>query len=223
MRQRVNGLIVAAVVALLVLGATSVAGRQLSVVEQVRAKYGTPLGASHGAFLIEVACATGKGLLRKDWGTFVRLPDGTGVSQDILVEPDRSGRHIDILGDGENRAVPAWSLVVNEQTHEPLLVDPARFYQPTCGVTPPPPPPPPPGPDPRIAALESAVQALTAKVGDLEAALAAETARPHLDHDAVLAVVSEALSHVTVTGTTEPRGAGFLRHSHPFTGSLTVR
>lgn len=105
---------------------------QQGVVASVRGKYPTPLGTQHGAFLVEVACATGKGLLRKDWGTFVRLADGTGVAQDILME--RNGVHYDILGDGEGRAIPNW-----DQVTDPPSVDPARYYAPSCGAAPPPP------------------------------------------------------------------------------------
>ena len=105
---------------------------QLDTVKSVRARYPTPLGNQHAAFLIDIACTTGKGLLRKDWGTFVRLPDGTGVSQDILME--RNGLHYDILGDGEGAAVPRFDLVT-----EPPHVDPTRYYAPSCGAPPAPP------------------------------------------------------------------------------------
>lgn len=91
----------------------------LSIVQSIRAKYPTPLGTRHGEFLLEVAKATSKGLLRKDWGTFVRLPDGVGVAQDILMDP--SGRIYDILRDGEGAAEPTW--------HEGDAVDPTRYYR----------------------------------------------------------------------------------------------
>lgn len=152
---------------------------QQSVVAAVRGKYPTPLGAQHGAFLIEVACATGKGLLRKDWGTFIRLADGTGVAQDILVEPDRSGRHLDILGDGENRAIPNWDLVTDEATGAPLLVDPARFYAPACGApsTPHPPPSTEPAPPATVPANPPDwLEDLLATLADAEALLRTELA-----------------------------------------------
>lgn len=78
---------------------------QLAVIQRVRAKYPTPLGASHGAFLIEAAQQTGGKLLRKEAGTNVLLPSGVRVSQDILVF---GGEGIDILSDGEGAAIPAW-------------------------------------------------------------------------------------------------------------------
>jgi len=78
---------------------------QLPVVQRVRAKYPTPLGAQHPAFLIEVANATGAKLLRKDGGTHVTLPNNVNVSQDILMFGDQG---VDILGDGEGAATPGW-------------------------------------------------------------------------------------------------------------------
>jgi hypothetical protein len=115
----------------------------LPVIQAIRAKYPTPLGTRHGEFLLECAAATGLHLLRKDFGTFVVLPDGTGVAQDILMKPN--GVHYDILFDGENTAKPTFDLVANPDG-SPLLVDPARIYlvQPSAGTggsTPPPPTP----------------------------------------------------------------------------------
>jgi hypothetical protein len=81
----------------------------IDVVRQVREKYPTPLGERHGEFLVEVARATSKGLLRKTSGTRVQTEFGE-VAQDILV--DFGGTmHYDILEDGEGIAKPIWNQV----------------------------------------------------------------------------------------------------------------
>lgn len=176
----------------------STAFAQIETVRTVRANYPTPLADRHGAFLIDVACATGFDLLRKDWGTHVRLADGTGVSQDILLERNDSGRHYDILGDGEGAAVPGFELVVYEHdepghpAHSPRLVDPNRRYRPTCTpVEPPPPPPAPPIPGPtpiadyatvleQLVKLSELVEALRAANDDLRALVQGVINRPVL-------------------------------------------
>lgn len=106
----------------------------VEIVESVRVKYPTPLGATHGAFLVELArtLGGGAGLLAKDWGTFVRLPDGRGVAQDIICYLVPGGAtHFDCLGDGEGAAIPTW--------HEIGPIDPARYVD--VGATPIPEPP----------------------------------------------------------------------------------
>jgi hypothetical protein len=45
-------------------------------------------------------------LLRKSNGTFVTMPDGVGVSQDVLLDVARNG--YDVLGSGETSADPQW-------------------------------------------------------------------------------------------------------------------
>lgn len=111
---------------------------QTDVVTRVRAKYPTPLGAQHAQCLLEIAREIGQqaGLLRKDSGTNIVLPDGTRVAQDIICFPD--GRIYDCLGDAEGEASPGWS----EANGSP--VDPARYYRvsttPEPGPTPDPPP-----------------------------------------------------------------------------------
>lgn len=145
------------------------------VVKQVRSKYPTPLGAAHGQFLMEVASATGKGLVRKDWGTFVRLPDGTGVSQDCVM--DITGRHWDILVDGENSAGPAWELVVDSNSGQPLVLEQKRYYDVPAVAPEPPlvplpdPEPVPPAADPaseaRLRALEESFDRLAGAVKEL--------------------------------------------------------
>ena len=81
---------------------------QSATVARVRAKYPTPLGDSHAACLLELAreIGQGAGLLRKDSGTNILLPDGTRVAQDIIVFPDGDG--FDCLGSGETTADPQW-------------------------------------------------------------------------------------------------------------------
>lgn len=145
---------------LLLLSAQPVLAQE-SVVRTVRAKYPTPLGTQHAAFLVEVGCATGKGLLRKDTGTHVVLADGTPVAQDIVMERDGS-HHYDILGDGEGAATPAW------QDKGPI--DASRYVALACNPTiPVPPMPPAPDPDliPRLQALERRVAELTARLDGL--------------------------------------------------------
>ena len=81
---------------------------QSDVVRRVRDKYPTPLGDKHAACLLELAreIGQGAGLLRKDHGTNILLPDGTRVAQDIIVFPNGDG--FDCLGSGETLATPQW-------------------------------------------------------------------------------------------------------------------
>lgn len=114
---------------------------QTHVVAAVRATYPTPLGAQHGACLIEIARAIGQGagLLRKDSGTHIVLPDGTRVSQDIICFPD--GDIYDCLGDAEGEARPTWS----RANGGPL---PSRYYRVSAEPEPSPEPSPEPEPTP---------------------------------------------------------------------------
>ena len=81
---------------------------QSATVARVRGKYPTPLGDSHAACLLELARTIGQGagLLKKDAGTNILLPDGTRVAQDIIVFPNGDG--YDCLGSGETAATPQW-------------------------------------------------------------------------------------------------------------------
>jgi hypothetical protein len=81
---------------------------QSAVVARVREKYPTPLGDQHAACLLELARTIGQGagLLRKDSGTNILLPDGVRVAQDIIVFPNGDG--YDCLGSGETLATPQW-------------------------------------------------------------------------------------------------------------------
>lgn len=122
------------------------------IVARVRAQYPTPLGLSHAACLIDIATALGNGagLLRKDGGTHIVLPDGTNVSQDIVMYPD--GRIFDVLGDAEGEARPTWQ--------DKGTLDPARYYR-VGSSTPPPPQPPEPPPSHELT-LEQRVSRLEA-------------------------------------------------------------
>lgn len=80
---------------------------QSAVLRPIRAKYPTPLGTQHAAFLVEAAKATGAKLLRKDAGTNVVLPSGVAVSQDILVFSN-GAECFDILSDAEGAAIVTW-------------------------------------------------------------------------------------------------------------------
>lgn len=97
----------------------------LEIVTRVRNKYPTPLADQHPQFLLEVAAALGKGLLKKNGGSRIFLPDGQGVSQDCVMEHD--GRHWDILSDGEGSAKPTWDFLQNEDG-TPYLTDPNNYY-----------------------------------------------------------------------------------------------
>jgi hypothetical protein len=109
---------------------------QLGVVQRVRAKYPTPLGAQHGTFLIEVAQMTGGKLFRKDGGDHTTLPNGINVSLDILIIDSVSPPWwVDILGDAEVAAVPAWDA-------HPNAGEPEKFYDVSSLVLPVPSQPP---------------------------------------------------------------------------------
>lgn len=110
------------------------------IVERVRVKYPTPLGPTHAACLIEIAqtLGGGAGLLRKDGGTNITLPDGVKVAQDIICYPN--GRIFDCLGDGEGAAVPTWA----EAEGSPVPT--ARYYAVSHAPVPPVPQPPAPQP-----------------------------------------------------------------------------
>ena len=139
---------------------------QTDVVKAVRAKYPTPLGETHAECLLEIARAIGQGagLLRKDSGTNILLPDGTRVSQDVIVFPDGNG--YDCLGSGETLATPQWGGPI-EGSPFPA----SRYYAvsaPIPGIPAPipgPPLPPPVDPDlvKRVERLESLLERLLAE------------------------------------------------------------
>lgn len=146
---------------------------QKDTVERVRAKYPTPLGARHWEFLVDVAQATGAKLFRKDGGDRVHIPVlGLSVSQDIVILP-ATRQWVDILGDAENTATPAWA--VHENAGEPeKWIDVSGIKLP--GATPDPVKPPPPPPvdvaalKARIAELEKQSELANTRVRELLAA-----------------------------------------------------
>lgn len=98
-----------------------------AIVAAVRAKYPTPLAEKHPLFLLEVAGALGKGLVKKPNGTNITLPDGTKVSQDCVMEHD--GQLWDILQDGEASANPVYN------QGDPI--DSSRYYAVAGAIDPP--------------------------------------------------------------------------------------
>lgn len=142
-------------------------------VAQIRAAYPTPLGSKHAEFLIEVTRHLGAKLFRKEGGTHVTLPDGTPVSIDIIIlenQLDSLGRRgnwwVDILGDGENLAIPGW------EAH-PNAGEPEKWVSPPEGPQEPPgdpqePPTGPTGPDP-LPELLKALEGILTRVETLEA------------------------------------------------------
>jgi hypothetical protein len=115
----------------------------LDTVRRVRSKYPTPLGARHWEFLVEVAQDVGAQLFRKDGGDRIHVPAlGFSVSQDIVILP-ATRQWVDILGDAENTAVPAWA--VHDNAGEPeKWIDVSHIRLP--GAPGPADPPPPTGP-----------------------------------------------------------------------------
>lgn len=82
---------------------------QLETVQRVRAKYPTPLGTRHWEFLVELAQATGAQLYRKEAGDNVLIPPlGKRVSMDVIGRGTLGDVWVDVLGDAEGSAVPAW-------------------------------------------------------------------------------------------------------------------
>lgn len=100
------------------------------IVIGIRSNYPTPLGSQHAAFLIDLATTLRMGLLRKDSGTNILLPDGTRVAQDIVVfPPNHTGTCVivDVLQDGEGAANPVWNVggdVPQERLYWPPAVTP---------------------------------------------------------------------------------------------------
>jgi hypothetical protein len=151
-----------------------------ATIEHIRAKYPTPLGATHPTFLIEVAQTLGVLLFKKDGGSHVTLPNGVNVSQDIVLYPD-DHEGFDILGDAEGAATPGWS---SKGTMVGEFVDVSGLS--TGGSEPGPKPSPTPSPATTFgaaaAALELAIANLTRTVqeqGKTIAALAAKTPESH--------------------------------------------
>lgn len=81
----------------------------LQTVQRIRSKYPTPLGAQHWEFLVELAQAVGAQLYRKDFGDHCWVPPlNAYVSLDVIGRGALGDVWVDVLGDAENVAVPAW-------------------------------------------------------------------------------------------------------------------
>jgi len=187
----------------------------VEIVARVREKYPTPLGAEHGKCLLEIASALGNGagLYKKDYGTFVVLPDGTKVSQDIICYPD--GRGYDCLIGGEAEAKPGWG--------GPYELDKTRYY--AVGA----PPPPDTGDFVSKADFEayktgiaSVLSAATLNIRALQQDVAAQTAVLAAAKADIASLQAELAKPLTVEGNTASAGPSFLRHYHGSTG-LTIK
>ena len=130
----------------------------LGAITSIRAKYPTPLGATHPAFLIEVAKTLGVLLFKKDGGTHVTLPNGVNVSQDIVLYAD-DHEGFDILNDGEGAAKPDWS---SKGTMTGEFVDVSGLGSPVVGV--------PSQPTP-TSGFAAAAAALEARIAGINAAI----------------------------------------------------
>lgn len=163
----------------------------LEVVKSVRKGFKTPLGDEQAAFLLELARKLHAGLLRKDSGTNISLPDGTKVAGDIIFAPD--GHIYDVLIDQEGAADPSW------QDKGPG--DPSRFYAvPPIDV---------PGPG------ETPENPLEARVVVLEGTLKGTIEVLRLLHQLFQEVDSRLLKLETArTVRTEKAGFGPFAHSH---------
>ena len=181
------------------------------VVERVRSAYPTPLGEVHGPFLLELArlIGQGAGLLRKDWGTFIRLPDGVAVAQDIICFP--SGRIFDCLEDGEGAAKPAWSEALGSP------VDPTRYYL-VSGV----PQPDPPKPEPSADELEQVwtmIHQLQRGLSDLTEVVAT---RCNANVDAIQQAVNKAANMEQRLNRLKVKGRTGVRFTHSHDIDLSV-
>jgi len=141
----------------------------LSTVQQIRAKYPTPLGARHWEFLVELAQAVGAQLFRKEAGDNVLIPPlGKHVSLDVIGRGTLGDVWVDVLGDAEGAAVPAWDAHPNASGE---YVDVSGIVLPGVVQPPPPPPPPvdPPPPPPATVDLSAVLAALALVRMDLTA------------------------------------------------------
>jgi hypothetical protein len=134
----------------------------LQIVRKIRAKYPTPLGSQHAAFLVELARAIpGAGLLKKTSGTRIKLPKpwNVEVSQDIICFYDPktdTATHYDVLKDGEGEAKPTWNLIGP--------IDGLRYVDVSAGPAPTPTPPAPPSPGDSLAKCLADLRVIVARL-----------------------------------------------------------
>jgi hypothetical protein len=186
---------------------------QLSVVQDTRRKYPTPLGAQHGAFLIAVANATGGKLFRKDGGDHTTLPNGINVSLDVLIIEGADGPWwVDILGNAEGDAVPAWDA-------HPNAGEPEKFVDVrglSTDVPPVPQTPPAPSPPPQQPPAQPPTQP-PAPVVDLSPVLAALA-----EQKVAILRLAAAVENVKMP---QPAAVAFPDYSGklPYLGSITLK
>ena len=145
---------------------------QLATVQRVRAKYPTPLGDQHGAFLIELAQAVGGFLYKKPGGDHTTLPDGTPVSLDIVIVKAADGPWwVDVLGDAEVNAVPAWDAHPNAE-HPENFVDVSGFGAPAPKPETKPDPKPEPPPAQDLSAILKSLEEVRAELSALRSLVA---------------------------------------------------
>ena len=142
-----------------------------SVVERIRAKYPTPLGARHWEFLVELAQATGTLLYRKNSGTNILIPAlGVRVNQNIIGRGTMGDAWADVLTDAENTAAPTWDAHAGASGE---YVDVSSVVLPGDGV-PPVTTPPPITPPPDLSDLDAIISArITAALAPIQHDLAA--------------------------------------------------
>jgi len=123
---------------------------ELDIVTAVRAKYPTPLGAQHAAFLVELVTTLshGAGLLLDAGGNFIQLSNGVKVEADIVCYPD--GTIYDCLGSSGEAATPQWGLANGSPA------SPSRYYR----VTDTPEPAPVPEPSGQLDRIEQKIDRL---------------------------------------------------------------
>lgn len=195
---------------------------QLDTVRRVRAKYPTPLGASHWVFLVDVAQQTGTLLFRKDGGDHVLVPAlNRFVSLDVVGRGALGNNWADILGDAEGAAIASWDVHPNA----------AGEYLDVTGIALPgtPQPPQPPTGGITRAELDLAIatlgNTLRGEVGGLLVPvgerLDALERRPTVDPAALKAAIEAALLTYEASGNTSR--AGVLPHSHTATLQLRKR
>ncbi len=111
----------------------------LGIVQRVRAKYPTPLGARHWEFLVDLAQQAGVLLYEKPGGAHVLIPPlNVFVSMDVVGRGAIGDNWADTLRDAEGAAIPIWDQHPNAAGNY-INVDAVVLPgQPGPGPTPPP-------------------------------------------------------------------------------------